>query len=207
MTTRLDKAEAAEVGVDALVRIASARDAATRQSNRFLLAGIFSTLFYAIKIAGLRIDIVIADAKIFETPYGLFVFGAIGSICFILAQLRYLDGRAFDYKLRRAAKANEEFNTRYDSFPSEHNWLLPASEVFADQSSSRMARMFFNVLGLIAFLLYSVPLLASAHFLLSWPSMAGEDYTSFQWWLVFLLFTVAVLTCVLSQWVDHSKER
>lgn len=207
MTLGHNKVEATELGVGALTRIAEARDIAIRQSNRFLLAGMLSSLFYAIKVAGLRIDIVVADTKVFETPYGLFVFGVIGSSCFILAQLRFLDGRALDLRLKRASPLGEACFASHKFFPSAHDWLLPSEEMFANESSPLLVKLIFTLLGFLALVVYSVPLLASAHFLINWPDMAGENYTDFQWWLVLILFSASLITYLFGQWIYQKKER
>jgi hypothetical protein len=80
------KVSDSDQGVEALARIAAAREVALEQSNRFLLFGIASTIFYTVKVFALRIDIVLFDTKIFEIPYGLFVFALAGTIVFALAQ-------------------------------------------------------------------------------------------------------------------------
>lgn len=195
------KVSTSELGRDALIRLASARDAALQQSNRFLLLGLGSSIFYAIKLAGLRIDIVIADAKIFETPYGLFVFGIVGAACFILAQLRYLDAEAFDRMLRRVAPHTGPEEFKHYAYPSKHHWLSPASEEFGAENASRGARFAFGCLGIVVFLFYLTPLFSAAHFLIMWPEFAGETYTDLQWWLVFVMLMAALLVYCISQWL------
>ncbi|MFK4003278.1 hypothetical protein [Qipengyuania sp. NPDC077563] len=188
-----------EFGRDALVRFANARDAALQQSNRFLLFGIASSVFYAIKMAGLRIDIVIADTKIFETPYGLFIFGVVGAACFILAQLRYLDAEAFDDQLKKLASSSGPVEFRYSAFPSKHHWLSPANDEYGSDTASFSKKVAFACLALCVFALYVTPLFAAVHFLIVWPKFAGETYTDLQWWLVFGMLLASVLVYVLVQ--------
>jgi hypothetical protein len=57
--------EALDHRLAAMARIADARDTALAQSNRFLVVGMGSSLVYAIKLVGLRLDLVVFGTKIF----------------------------------------------------------------------------------------------------------------------------------------------
>lgn len=190
-----------EHGREALKRLAAARDAALAQSNRFLLLGLGASLFYAVKLAGLRIDLVVLDTKIFDAPYGLFIFGVIGAASFILAQLRYLDGEALDLQLKRVSpdKGPEEF--RHGAFPSKHHWLSAAQSEFGSEKEPLLIKFAFGCLGIVVFSLYISPLFAAAHFLVMWPRFAGETYTDLQWWLVFVMLLGSILVYCISQWL------
>lgn len=204
MTIDAAKAQNTETDVAALARVAAARDICLGQSNRFLLVGIASAIFYSIKVAGLRIDLVIADTKVFETPYGLFVFGIVGAISFILAQLRYLDGKALDLELKDLCENSSAVAVNYKTFPSPHHWLIPAQVRFADRTRKTTRKFAFAILGLITFAIYLVPLFAATHFLIAWPKLADEQYTDAQWWIVFLVLVMACFSYILAQAV-YSK--
>lgn len=202
-----DKVEVTDLASSAMARVANARDTALRQSNKFLLGGMGSSALYAIKLAGLRLDLVVADTPIFETPYGLFVFGIVGSVCFLLAQLRFLDGKALDLKLKRMSPDANRSCLAYDTFPSVHNWLAPSELEFGGNRAGLITKLAFVILGLTTLLVYMLPLFASAHFLLNWPNMAGENYTPFQWWSVLVLFISALATYIFAQAVYFQRER
>lgn len=195
--------EATDLGLRALERIAKARDKAISQSNRFLLVGMVSSLFYGVKVASLRIDLVISDTRIFETPYGLFVFGVIGSVSFILAQFRFLDGKALDSSLAELANANGAPELSHQTFPSENNWLQPASERFGGVHYGAAAQAAFSFLGICALLIYAVPLIAGLHFLWNWPELAGENYTAYQWWVVMILLLLSLLVYLFCQFLYY----
>lgn len=81
---------------ESINRLISARDEVTKQSNNFLLISLAFALLYSLRNIGLRLDLTVLDYKIFETPYGLFVFCIASSISFIIAISRFMDARIFD---------------------------------------------------------------------------------------------------------------
>lgn len=184
-----------------MTRLATARDNIFNQSNRFLVAGMVFAALYAVKAVGLRIDLVVLDTKIFDIPYGLFVFCILGAGSFLIAQSRYIDAHALDRRLSELAKSAypEKFVDYLCTFPADASWLRPAREQFFRNTKVGEQRpaWIVNLAGLSLLALYLSPTIACIHFLFNWPSLAGNAMVNFQWWSVLAAASLDLLFLIL----------
>lgn len=184
-------------------RLSSARDAILAQSNRFLIAGMLFACLYGVKAVGLRIDIVVFDTKIFELPYGLFVFCVLGAGSFLIAQTRYLDAHALECRMREISReAEPKLAQRYlQTFPSEHSWMDLAREQFESAPGKKAIFLSFSFTfaGLVVLALYFFPVFASIHYLLNWPEVANGSGEDFQWWAVMVGLVLDLLFFIFVQ--------
>lgn len=169
-------------------RLASARDSIHVQSNRFLVAGMVFAILYAVKAIGLRIDLVLFDTKVFELPYGLFVFCVLGAGSFLIAQTRFMDAHAISRRMNVIADAfaRDKAEQYLRSFPAKSSWLSLAQEEFFATTGGTDSRgaWLVNVAGLGLLAVYLLPVFSCIHFLLNWPDLANGEMPRFQWWVV-----------------------
>jgi hypothetical protein len=195
------------MAVDAvLTRFATARDAVVLQSNRFLLTSLFLSLLYAIKIIGLRVDLVLFDYKVFDTPYGISIFCFAANLCFCIALSRYLDARAFDRMLRAICDNEWPQNAyfSYETYPQTNAWLGPTSSFVGVLHKAgvrtRLANLIVTLAALVLSVVYLIPLVCGIHFLYSFDSLSDPQAKGIQYWgvaaisLTSLLFLMASLS-------------
>lgn len=183
---------------ESLTRLTAARDEVTKQSNNFLLVSIGFAILYCLRSIGLRLDITVLDYKIFETPYGLFVFCVCSSISFVVAMSRFMDARIFD----RYAKATCEIywpnqaDYAYNTFPRINSWLEPTNRALSDLRKSKSIGFFVSLVtgiaGLSLFLFYSASIMISLHFLVNFEQLSNDFGKDFQFWSVFAMIVIDI---------------
>lgn len=146
-----------------LDRLSSARSNISSHANRLALISIFLSCVYVVKIAGLRLDLVIFDQKIFEVPYGIFVFCITSQICFIIAISRLMDARVFDrYILGICEKAWPGHSTAiYKTFHDQSAWIEPTALALhhkANKDNSLFSKILLYSFSIIGLVVYTFPI-------------------------------------------------
>lgn len=126
----LEESGAASAG-SILDRLSNARDKIGQQSNRFGLVGLVFFGFLVLRLIGLRVDLVFFGQKIFELPYGIFVFCVSGQICVSISILRWLDARVIDrFMLGVCEQAwPRSSQSIYESYPDVQAWLSSLEDI------------------------------------------------------------------------------
>ena len=189
-----------------LQRLATARDAVVSQSNRFLLGALFFSALYGVKLIGLRVDLILFDYKIFETPYGISLFCFCANVSLSIAFSRFLDARAFDRQLRavceKAWGTSAQF--AYETYPQENAWLAPTSAMITTIGEggvrTPIATLVVLLAGIALMAFYVLPIICGFHFLQNFEALADANGRAIQYWSVLgslgasLLFAIASLS-------------
>jgi hypothetical protein len=179
----------------AIERISAARSKATRESNRFLLVSLLFGILYLVKIAGLRADIVIMDQKVFEVPYGVFIFCICSLFAFCLSCIRSSDARVYDrYLMGICDKAwPTQAQSMYQTIPNDDIWLAPSSEsihALTENSFSKSLFVCFSIPTYLAgFFILLLPILSGFYFLIKWKELISLGNIHVQYYSV-LFFTI-----------------
>lgn len=183
---------------ESLTRLITARDEVTKQSNNFLLISIGFAILYCLRSIGLRLDITVFDYKIFETPYGLFVFCVVSSIAFVVAMSRFMDARIFDRYAKATCEAYwpNQAEYAYNTFPRTNSWLEPTNRALSQLRGQKSIGFFVSVItglaGTFLFLFYSASIAISLHFLANFDSLSNALGENFQFWSVFSMLVIDI---------------
>jgi hypothetical protein len=184
-----------------MVRLADARDSIYGQSNRFLVAGMVFAVLYGVKAIGLRVDLVISGNRIFELPYGLFVFCVLGAGSFLIAQTRFMDAHAVDRRMAGIAKTfvPADPDQYLQTFPAQSSWLRLSREQFfvSGAGGKRRGLWLVDVAGIGLLFLYLLPVFSCVHFLVNWRELADQGMPNLQWWVVVFALSLDVLFFIL----------
>jgi hypothetical protein len=155
---------------EALLRLADARNAASKSANRFMLLAALLAAFYFIRFQGISVGYQIGGYNLEKLPFGLFVLTAAALALSSAALIRTGDSRSFDRTLLLACEKRFECDCelRYLAFPNEHAW----GEAFSRMLSAIDA-------GPVAKILRHLSLLATSLFLLFLavlPALSGTDF-------------------------------
>lgn len=186
-----------------LERLDAARDQASRQCLWFLIASVAFLLLFGLKIAGLRGDVTLFDQKIFEVPYGIFIFCILAQLASCMYFLRSLDATVYDrFILAVCEKAWPEKSAAiYRTYPNSHSWLEPSAdlmEAFGDVS----VRGCLHALTLMPIMLLVLTALASptaagVYYLWNWKELITSGWINLQYYSV-LISTIAAFLVLIN---------
>jgi hypothetical protein len=181
-------------------RLAIARNTTTKQSNRLLMLSLAFSLFFLIKIAGLRIDIVLADQKIFELPYGLFIFCIVSQISYSLSLIISFESRVFDRMIRGICdkKWPDTSELVYRTFPNEGLWFDTTSHAVRKLDGAYGTKTLFWLASFIALAIattiFLMPLILGVYFLCNSTDFIKSGHKEIQY------YSVAISTTVCALW-------
>lgn len=184
-------AEGAADPREVLHRLSTIHENLQKLSFRISAVYIIAVLFYIIRIAGLRFDIIIFDQKIFQVPYGIFIF------C-IVAQLAYM--------LQMAISADARMYQRYIEIICEKCWPqknemvkqsfvgmgLPINAIsrFLTHKSNSIAGKICSLLSvplaLFALFVYFSPVACGIWFLIDWNMQIPSGNIDLQYYSVLI---------------------
>lgn len=174
----------------AIERFNDARIATSKDANKYMLAGIGLSVLYGVKVIGLRIDLVLFDYKIFELPYGLFVFCVASQICFLISISRFMDSRAYDRYLKAICEKKwpENSDYAYISLPNPNAWIEPSARLMTGIEGNSIAKFLasalFVIAGILLTALYCLPIATGIYFLCNFSEQANGKYNDFQYYAV-----------------------
>jgi hypothetical protein len=200
LTKRIALEDSGPLAAEAILsRLADSRNRVLQQSNRFLLASLFLSILYAIKMIGLRLDLILFDYKIFQTPYGMAVFCFSANLAFSIGVTRFLDARAFDRIIR--AVCDKAWSDRgffaYETYPQADSWLAPTYSLVEVLGKGgvrvSLATSVMTITGLLIMLIYLIPIATGVDFLWNFGKLADPGGKEFQYWSVFASVTASAL--------------
>ncbi|WP_168727379.1 hypothetical protein [Sphingomonas sp. CCH10-B3] len=173
-----------------LERLSAARANSSKEANRFLYISLAFVGLYIVRVAGLRMDLVIFDQKVFEVPHGLFFFclGSQLSLCISFA--KNVDARVFDRLMRSICDHQWHHDSLavYRTIPNEHAWLETSSQIMHALPSNIISRNIFifvmiltSLLGLI--IMFS-PVAAGLYIIVDWKLQITNGWIDLQYYLV-----------------------
>lgn len=195
---KLDPAGFASVD-SVLERLEASRFQATKEANRLLLASLVFSGLFLIKICGLRSDLVLFDQKIFEVPYGIFVFCLGSQLSFCLNCLRSLDARVYDRQIKRICEiAWPSIATDvYSTIPNKAIWAEAGLGVINKMSGREILSGCLSVLmipsvtlGLIVILL---PEITGIYYLINWESIIVSGNIELQYYSVVFSSSITII--------------
>lgn len=182
-----------------LNRLSSARTQTSKEANRLLMLSMASSAFFLVKIAGLRIDIVLADQRIFALPYGLFIFCIASQVLFVLSVLRSSESRVLDRMMRGICdkKWPETSELAYRTFPNEGVWFEIISHTVRKVEGVYSTKIFFGLASFIAIavglITFVTPLILGIYFLWNWTYFIQSGNIEIQYYSVMLSTIVCAL--------------
>ena len=197
----------AEIASDeALQRIAEARNTSSGSANRFMILASLTAFLYLLRLEGIANDLSLAQYKLKDIPFGLFVLSAAATSLSTISLIRTGDSRAYDRQLRLACekKYNVDCHLRYVVFPNEKAWGEPFSTMSSVIDAGRiMVGIRFAALLLINLFLLGLvvgPLATGADFLISHRYLGDTGYQNLRFWVISFLTTANGLTLLLMLW-------
>lgn len=191
---------------EALLRLAQARNAASLSSNRFMLIAAALALLYFLRVQNLAGDLKIGSYSLASLPFGHFVLGATSLITSSVSFVRNGDSRSYDRYLQFVCdkRFDCDSNLMYISYPNEHAWGEPFSNLVFMPSAGKFLTVFrgISMLALNLFLLGLVilPCMAGLDFL--WNMRAFSDTQFIQERSIFIgsLLAINILTMLIVFW-------
>lgn len=116
---------------DALLRLAEARNAASKSANIFMMAAALTGALYFFRLQGVAGELSLGDYRLANLPFGLFVLSCTALIGSTVSLIRFGDSRAYDRQLMLACEQRYDCDCelRYLVFPNEHGWGEPFSKM------------------------------------------------------------------------------
>ncbi|UVO54901.1 hypothetical protein [Sphingomonas sp. SUN039] len=185
-------------------RLVEAHNAALKESNRLFAISIGLALLYSIKVVGLRIDLVLFDQKVFELPYGLFLFCVASQLSFCIACVRFLDQRVFDRYLR--AICDREWGDRsefmYRTLKGGQEWSTTTQSLIDRPSVSIYFRTVYFLsmasMGLIYLAIFLMPIISGGYFIYDYDNQISGRYPELQYWSVIATTILSAIVMVVS---------
>lgn len=182
-----------------LERLGEARSQSTKESNRLIVASLCFVLFYFIKLAGLRADIVIFDQKIFAVPYGMFLFCILSQLSMTAGNIRLSDARVFDRLMKGICDTAwpDRSQAIFKTYPNQGIWLDAASSTFSSMKDRTLSRIFFTIfqipLVLVSLGVLTSPILIGCYFLYDWKREIGTGAVNLQFYSVMTSTALALV--------------
>jgi hypothetical protein len=195
-----------------LERLSEARNSTSKEANKFLLLAVLFSVFYLVKVIGLRVDLVLLDQKIFEIPYGIFIFSIISQGLFVLSLSRAMDARVFDRNIKavcnRLWKDSGEFF--YSSVPNPYAWMEPTANAIQQMRGRSFLKIFgkvcYSFASIFLILLYSAPIITGIHFLTNFDDLKYDFNQDYQYYSVVFL-TILSLIWLLATLMIYAANR
>lgn len=200
LTSKVQIEDSGIMSADNIIeRLVISRNRTAKESNRILMLSLTFSVFFLIKMAGLRVDIVFADQKIFSLPYGLFIFCVVSQVLYTLSLIRSYESRVFDRMMRGICdkKWPETSELVYRTFPNEGMWFDMISHTvrklegaYGTKTLFWIATFFAAVIGTLIFL---IPLILGIYFLWNSTDFIKSGHIEIQYYSVALSTTVCAL--------------
>lgn len=190
---------------EALLRLAEARNTASKSANKFMLVAAVIAGLYFLRLNGLGQDIKIGEYSLAKLPFGLFVLSASALIMSTVSLIRIGDSRSYDRHLLLACEKRfaGERELRYLAFPNEQAWGEPFSRMVNVIEGGRAASILRSLSLLFSnlFLLFLAlsPLIVGIDFLLYRAASIESDFRQLLSWLVvfFVISNLSILALIL----------
>jgi hypothetical protein len=173
-----------------LERLLSARDHVSKQSNRFLLISFGLSILYLVKLAGLRADFILFEQKVFELPYGLFLFLILAQVAACLSLIKAAEERSYDLEILAICKRiwPTQHELVYESMPDSAS-LNPGSALIAERAKlGRGSRFIYFattlVSGTLAAFVLMGPIFAGIYYLADWRKQIVTGNVDLQYYSV-----------------------
>lgn len=196
---------------DALLRLADARNAASKSANIFMLIAAASAILYLLRLEGLGSELRVGDYTLAKLPFGLFVICGVALTISTVSLIRICDSRAYDRHLILACEKRYgecDCHLRYTAFPNDNAWGEPFSQI----AYLIDLRLFGSVVRSIALLVVNLfflmitvaPLVISFDFLINDRWAAEPSFQSVQYGSIVFLLVSNSSMLLLTMWIRFS---
>lgn len=171
-------------------RLAEAYKLAITQSNRLSYTSIAVAGLYAIKVFGMRVDIIVFDQKVFELPYGLFVFCVVSQVIFVGSCIRAMDARVIDRAIKDICdkKFNDVSGMIYMSLRGAQEWSGNLNFLMIKLTESLLLRFVYAIISLttacVVISLILSPLTSGVFFLVNSTTQISGEAPEAQFYIV-----------------------
>jgi len=208
---KLKPAAAGPGSVEKIIdRVSAARSRATKESNRFLVLSLLFTALYIVKLMGLRADLVLFDQKIFQVPYGIFLFCVAAQLMSCMSVARSSDARVFDRYLKAVCEHEwpEQATIMYRLIPNESSWTSATSESVHSLEHNHITRLVFTIAMLPSIILAMVilfgPIMAGVYYLVDWKNEIQTGDINIQYYGVLFFTIVAAFWSIMYLFLHFS---
>jgi hypothetical protein len=193
---------------EGLSRLSSARNAASKSANLFMVIAALIAALYFLRLEGLAGEIKIGEYKLSALPFGVFVLCASVLALSCVSLVRTGDSRSYDRLLRLACEQRHKGKDAmaYHLFPNEHAWGEPLSRMaHAAQGGafSQILRgvslLFINAFTLMLILL---PAACGIDFLYNDRVVMDKDFQFIRWYFILFLLISNVSSVLLVFWAN-----
>lgn len=180
-----------------LDRLVTARNACVRQMGRFLTLSVLFSGLYFIRVSELRADLTIFGQKVFEVPYGVFVFCVVSQALMCFALARFLDARVLDRLIRGVCDRQwpQQSWLIYQTFPNA--WLDPSVNAINSLKENPRHRALLSLLMVVSSLSASVVIggavASGAYFLYDWKAQIQAGWVDLQYYVVVATSILTIL--------------
>ena len=189
---------------EALLRLAEARNTASKSANKFMLIAVILAGLYVLRLNDLGQEIKLGDYSLDKLPFGLFVLSAASLVISTVSLIRIGDSRSYDRYLLLACEKHSESDCRirYLSLPNEHAWGEPFSHsvnlIESGFVAGGLKSIAFLMVNLFLFFLSIAPILVGVDFLLHRSPPVSTNFGRLQLGLVcfFLASNLAIFALV-----------
>lgn len=181
-----------------LTRLAEARNAASREVNRFFLASLVFVGLTAVKISGLSLDLTLVGMQTANVPHGLFLFLVAAQICIMMSFVRTADVRGYDHHIHRIIERLQPRHAKrfVSTFPNNAEWFAPSLAAMAE-SGRGIPKFIFNIASFMtsftAIPLYASPMILSCYVIYNAEYYIKEGNVELQYFtLIFFTFLSSI---------------
>jgi len=195
---------------EALLRLAEARNSASKAANRFMLLAALVSALYFVKLQGLTSGYEVAGYDLEKLPFGLFILAASALTLSSSSLIRTGDSRSYDRTLMLACEKRYECDCdlRYLAFPNEHAWGEHFARMIAVIEAGTLAKMVRELslfsTALFLFALAILPALSGLDFLVGGRAWTNQSFTAIQVGIVGFLLVANISILLATFWARLS---
>jgi hypothetical protein len=173
-----------------LERFSGAYERSIRQHYTTQIIGTGISTLYFVKSIGLRLDLVFFDVKIFEVPYGNFVFCILAQFFFIGSCLRLIDARSVDRQIKTICELKYDGNAElmYYSYKGAIEWTDSFFSILNSLNGAMLFKSASRIIGtfaaLIMMIIFCLPIISGFHFIDNIDIIGDKQNFAFQHWSV-----------------------
>lgn len=192
---------------EALLRIAEARNSASKSANTFMIFAAIGAFLYFLRLQGVASQIKIGEYSLDKLPFGLFILSCVSLSLSVVSFIRYGDSRSYDryLKLSCEKRFGLDCHLRYLAFPNDHAWGEPFSRMAHSVQLGIVPRIFRQIsllfISMFLFTLTVLPLMVGADFIYNDRWWFEADFRLAQSVTVKFLGLANLATLLLVSWI------
>jgi hypothetical protein len=201
-------AEGAAEPREMLHRLSAIHENLQRLSIKISIVYIVAVLFYLIRIAGLRFDIIIFDQKIFQVPYGIFLFCIVVQLAYMLQMVISTDARMYQRYIEIICEKcwpnkNELVKQSYIGMGLPINAISRFLSYKSNSISGRICSILSIPVVLFATAIYFSPIICGIWFLVEWEKQITSGDVDLQYYSVMISTVSAVSISILGIFIYY----